>query len=251
MTAPSAFRRAGGDRPHRRPDRPGWLATRAALLLLPALLLVTTASGRALAAPPDPTSPVIGPGPAVPPPPPTLPGSKAGKGAKRGKATHKAKAKRGGKAAKGRKDKAKDAVELQGSCSPLGHTQSYEGWGPAVAYGKPVTVVYQAARCSTPDGSALDLSAEGTAQIFDGPSAAGALLDTRPFLVTGTWRKPKNAEAWPPTWWACDVPFASYTWQIPGVYSFRVSARDGVWSLDVSSDGAGSHSFSWTHDGCA
>lgn len=216
-------------------------------MMLVALLLATTASGRALAAPADPTSPVvIGPAPAVPPPPPTLPGSKAGKakGAK-------AKAKHGGKAGKAGKDKKKTGLELQASCSPLAHTQSYEGWGPAAAYGKPVTVVYQAARCSTPDGSALDLSAEGTAQIFDGPSAAGALLDTRPFLVTGTWRKPKNAEAWPPTWWACDVPFASYTWQIPGVYSFRVSARNGVWSLDVSSDGAGSHAFSWTHDGCA
>jgi hypothetical protein len=69
--------------------------------------------------------------------------------------------------------------------------------------------------------------------------------------VTGTWRQPKNAAAWPPAWWECSVPYANYTWQIPGVYTFRVSARDGVWNLDVSSEGVEPQAFSWTHDGCA
>ena len=70
-------------------------------------------------------------------------------------------------------------------------------------------------------------------------------------LVTGTWREPQNSEAWPPAWWGCGVPYASYTWEIPGVYSFEVSAQDGFWTLDVSSEGVGTQAVSWTHDGCA
>jgi hypothetical protein len=120
-----------------------------------------------------------------------------------------------------------------------------------VAYGETVTVVYEADRCSTPDGSALDVAVEGTAMVFQGETESGALLDTRPFLVAGTWREPKNAEAWPPPWWGCGVPYARYTWEIPGLYSFQVSARDGLWSLDVASQGVGSQALTWTHDGCA
>jgi hypothetical protein len=247
MTALSAFRRAGGDRPHRRPGSTGWSAARAALLAVLGLLLAGSLSGQALAAPKVPTSPVIiGPGAPVPPPAPALPGG--GKAGKPHRSAGEADQRAGARG--GQKDQA-GALAFEGSCAPFSHTQTYAGWGPAVAYGTPVTVVYEASRCSTPDGSSLDISAQGTARIISGVTIEGELLDTRPFLVTGTWRRPENADAWPLTWWTCSVPFASYTWQIPGVYSFRVSARDGLWSLDVSSQGVGSQDVSWTHDGCA
>jgi hypothetical protein len=112
-------------------------------------------------------------------------------------------------------------------------------------------VVYAASRCSTPDGLALDVAAEGTAQIFEGTDTGGTLLDSKPFVVSGRWKEPRNAAAWPPTWWDCSVAYANYTWQIPGVYTFQVSARDGLWSLNVSSQGVASQDVSWTHDGCA
>lgn len=235
----------------------GWLAVRAALLLALVLLLAGLAAGTATAAEPDPTGapPTIGPGPAIPPPPPVLPKDKGrGKGGKPAKHGGKQGGKHRGRDAKtqgGKGVKGGGKLQLQASCAPLAHTQTYSSWGPAVSYGRTVTVVYEASRCSTPDGSALDVAAEGTAAIHDGADASGALLDTRPFLVSGTWREPRNAAAWPPTWWDCSVPYARYTWQIPGVYTFQVSARDGVWSLDVSSEGVGSHDVSWTHDGCA
>ena len=142
-------------------------------------------------------------------------------------------------------------LDLHASCAPLAHTQAYSTWGPAVSYGRPVTVVYEASRCSTPDGSALDVFAEGTAEVFEGSSDSGELLDARPFVVSGTWREPKNDTAWPPAWWDCSVAYASYTWQIPEVYTFQVSAREGVWTLHVTSQGVGSQDLSWTHDGCA
>ena len=222
MTALSALRRTGGDRPHRRPVFTGWSAARAALLGMLGLVLAGSLSGQALAAPGVSTSPVIvGPGVPIPPPAPALPGGgKAGKPHRTpGDADQRDDARNGQKA---------DALALEGSCAPFSHTQTYASWGPAVAYGTPVTVVYEAARCSTPDGSSLDVSAQGTARIISGLTTEGELLDTRPFLVTGTWRQPMNADAWPPTWWTCSVPYASYTWQIPGVYSFRVSVRDGL-----------------------
>jgi hypothetical protein len=251
MTASS--RRAGDD--HRRPTPTGRLATRAALLVLMTLLLGSALAGSAGAAEPDPSVPplTIGPGDAIPPPPPVLPSGKRGK-----KDAGPPRSKQGGKPAGGSSKgqgangtKGHDKLDLHASCAPLAHTQTYVAWGPAVSYGGPVTVVYDASRCSTPDGSALDVAAEGTAQIFQGPDTTGALLDTKPFIVSGTWREPRNAEAWPPTWWDCSVPFANYTWQIPGVYTFQVSARDGVWSLNVSSQGVATQDVSWTHDGCA
>jgi hypothetical protein len=215
---------------------------RAALVALVVLGLASVA-GEASAQVPPSTSPVlIGPGPALPPPPPILPGSKKGKAGKPHDSNHKGGHKAGG---------GKERLNLHASCAPFSYTQSYGAWGPAVAYGGPVTVVYEAERCSTPDGPALDVAAEGTAKIFEGSSASGVLLDTRLFLVTGTWKQPKNAEAWPPAWWSCSVPFARYTWEIPGLYTFEVSARAGVWSLDVSSQGVGSQAVTWTHDGCA
>jgi hypothetical protein len=245
MTARAAVR-AGGDHPHRRPAPIGGPARRAALLLVLALALSASLASRAAAAVPEATSPpVMGPVEAIPPPAPELPDNDRGQISKAG---HKAGPER--KSGKhGRRSK--DALELTAGCAPFSHVQAYESWGPAVAYGGPVTVVYEAGRCSTPDGSALDVVVEGTAKVFQGDSATGALVDTGPFLVTGTWRQPKNSEGWPPSWWSCNVPYASYTWEIPGVYTFQVSARDGLWSLDVTSRGAGSQAVSWTHDGCA
>jgi hypothetical protein len=249
MTSPS--RRAGD---HGRPASTGRLATRAALLVLMTLLVGGALAGSAWAAAPDPAVPplTIGPGDAVPPPPPGLPSSKGTKGS----AAHKQKhgGKPGGSSNKNQATKGTKGhtrLDLHASCAPLAHTQTYAAWGPAVSYGGPVTVVYNASRCSTPDGLALDVAAEGTAQIFEGTDTGGTLLDTKPFVVSGRWKEPRNAAAWPPTWWDCSVPFASYTWQIPGVYTFQVSARDGVWSLNVSSQGVGSQDVSWTHDGCA
>ena len=244
MTVPD--RRSGDD--HRRPALTWWLVVRATLLVVLVFLMALLAIGTASAAESDPSgSPLtIGPGLAIPPPPPALPHSR---GAKKD-----AKHNRGGRhgaSSKAQGGKGDAKLDLQASCSPLAHTQTYAAWGPAVSYGGPVTVVYEASRCSTPDGSALDVAAEGTARIFQGSDTTGTLLDTKPFLVTGTWREPRNAEAWPPTWWDCSVPFASYTWQIPGVYTFQVSARDGVWTLDVNSQGVATQDVSWTHDGCA
>ena len=248
MTDP--HRGAGDDQ--RRPAVTGWLAVRAALLVLLALLMAGLASGAASAAEPDPapTPPTIGPGPAIPPPPPALPNAK---GPRKGGKPPKPKTQHGGRTSKSRpkETKGSSALDLHASCAPLSHVQTYAAWGPAVSYGRPVTVVYEASRCSTPDGSALDVSAQGTATIHDGSSETGELLDTRPFLLTGTWKEPKNEAAWPPAWWECSVSRASYTWQITGVYTFQVTARDGVWTLDVSSQGVGSQDVSWTHDACA
>ena len=242
--------RAGGDRPDRRPVTIGRLARRAALVMLLAVALPAAIAGLASASTDPILPPLTGPGPAIPLPAPDLPGKKTdqpSKGAK--KAGHKAGSQ--GKGAKHRHRPAARDLTLRASCAPFGHTQTYVGWGPAAAYGETVTVVYEAGRCSTPDGSALDVSVEGTAKVFQGETQSGALLDTKPFLVTGTWRQPKNAEAWPPSWWGCGVPYASYTWEIPGVYTFQVSARNGLWSLDVHSQGVGFQSVAWTHDGCA
>lgn len=207
--------------------------------------LAASLSGRASAAP-QPASPlVIGPVEAIPPPAPKLPG----KGQDGGGRHEADKPKNGHR--RGERAGSSETPTLTGSCAPFTHTQTYSDWGPAVAYGGPVTVVYEADRCSTPNGAALDLAADGSASIFRGETSAGALLDTRPFLVTGTWREPRNAEAWPPTWWGCKVPYASYVWEIPGVYSFHVSARHGMWTLDVSSQGVAAQSVTWAHDGCA
>jgi hypothetical protein len=82
-------------------------------------------------------------------------------------------------------------------------------------------------------------------------AAAGAvLIESRPFSVTGTWARPGNDSGWPPAWWQCGVRHAEYTWQIPGVYTFHVSARDGAWGLDVSTQGAMPKTVTWAYDAC-
>jgi hypothetical protein len=246
MTA-RATGRAGGDRPYRRPVSIGRPARRAALVVLLAVALPAAIAGRATASTDPVLPPLTEPGPAIPLPAPDLPGKKADRPAKGAeKAGHKA----GGKGGKHRHRAAARGLTLTASCAPFGHTQTYVGWGPAAAYGETVTVVYEAGRCSTPDGSALDVSVEGTAKVFQGETQSGALLDTRPFLVAGTWREPANAEAWPPPWWSCSIAYANYTWQVPGIYTFQVSAREGTWVLDVATQGSTPRTVTWSYDAC-
>lgn len=139
---------------------------------------------------------------------------------------------------------------LRATCAPFTFNQSYSAWGPAVTYGRTVTVAYEASRCSKPNGTALDLSVDGTATVYDGTTATGTPLDVRGFTVSGTWDKPSNAIGWPPNWWQCGVKSARYTWQIPGVYSFNVSARWGVWTLSVETQGPVPTSIHWSYNGC-
>ena len=263
MTAPSAPRRAGGDRPHRRPAERWLAATRVAFLTLASLAVLGLVSGSAHAQEVTATPPPLpgtGIGAAEPPPPPVLPKGKSG-GRKKGgdKDGPKGSKAEGGSKAKGRskggraegRGKGAKTDRLQASCGAFSHIQTYTTWGPALAYGKPVTVSYAADRCSTPNGRALDLSAQGSATVHDGLSVEAPALEVRPFSVTGTWRRPGNEAGWPPAWWACDLPFAQYTWEIPGTYTFRVSANDGVWALDIATYGTTPQSVHWTHDGCA
>jgi hypothetical protein len=113
-----------------------------------------------------------------------------------------------------------------------------------------VTVVYEASHCTKPVGTTVELSMQGTAKVYRETLVGGTPIDTRPFTVTGLWDRPKDASGWPPTWWACDVKLARYTWDIAGVYTFAVSARWGVWSLDVTSQGKTARTVHWTHNAC-
>jgi hypothetical protein len=133
-------------------------------------------------------------------------------------------------------------------CEAFSLTQTYGKWGPARHYGRPVTVVYDAIRCSTERNGTVELSIEGVAVIHRGTSAEGTALDERAFHVSGRWEGASNAEGWPPDWWQCDVESAEYSWRIAGVYNFSVTARDGAWELDVSMEDKTLH---WTYDGCA
>jgi hypothetical protein len=132
-------------------------------------------------------------------------------------------------------------------CGPFAMTQTYRDWGPARFYDRTVTVEYDATRCSLPGEDVTRVSIEGTATMYPGSSADGRPLDERAFLVQGTWRHASNREGWPLTWWECDVESLAYTWSIAGVYTFDVSAHDGVWSLLVEDSRA---PVSWTYDAC-
>ena len=134
-------------------------------------------------------------------------------------------------------------------CSGLQRTQTYEGWGPAAFYGQTVTVAFTAADCtaSLEDGVfSYDLA--GAAVAYAGEEATGPVLDSHDFVSAGRFSDP-DGDGWPPRWWACDVAEASISWEIPGVYSFEVSANDGTWALDVQVPGA--KNIHWQHDGCS
>jgi hypothetical protein len=136
----------------------------------------------------------------------------------------------------------------ESGCGQFSLTQTYEWWGPARHYGVPVTVVYDATRCSRDRGDVVVLSIEGVAVVHRGTSTDGAVLDQRPFYVSGRLAGTSNPEGWPPDWWGCQVRAAEYTWRIAGVYTFAVSARDGQWQLVVSE---GDREVHWAYDGCA
>ena len=132
-------------------------------------------------------------------------------------------------------------------CGAFELTQTYRNWGPAVAYERPVTVRYEATRCSRIHDGTVRLSIEGQATVYKGWSVSGDPLDERAFDVSGRWTNPSNQEGWPPDWWQCSVKSAEYSWRIAGVYTFDVTASQGVWNLDVSS---GENRVDWTYDAC-
>jgi hypothetical protein len=141
-------------------------------------------------------------------------------------------------------------VTIKAGCGPFAFTQTYIGWGPALAYGEPVTVAYEGSRCTTPEGTGVGLSVQGTATVYRGILAERQPIDTRPFTVTGTWNHPTNAAGWPPDWWQCDVKHATYTWEIAGMYTFEVEARWGVWTLQISTQGLQPKLVHWAYNGC-
>ena len=144
-----------------------------------------------------------------------------------------------------------EPLRAKRGCQPFTFTQAYLTWGPALAYGEPVTVAYDASQCTRPSGTAVELSMQGTAKVYRGTVAEGTPIDTRPFTVTGLWDRPKDPSGWPLTWWSCGVKLARYTWEIAGVYTFGVSARWGVWSLEITTLGAAPSTFRWTHNACS
>jgi hypothetical protein len=138
-------------------------------------------------------------------------------------------------------------------CSTLSWTQTYRGWGPALAYGRAVTIRFVAQGCSVIEGKSLDLLRRGTARIYAGRVAKRSrFIESRPFSVRGVWEDPENPLGWPPLWWQCGVSGAWFTWHVRGVYTFEVGVEDGVWSLDVSTNRKRrDHHFSWSYDGCS
>jgi hypothetical protein len=142
-------------------------------------------------------------------------------------------------------------LRAKAGCQPFSHTQTYITWGPALAYDEPVTVVYEASHCTKPAGTTVELSMKGTAQVYQGILAQGTPIDSRPFTVSGMWDRPENLTGWPPSWWSCGVKLARYTWDIAGVYTFTVTARWGVWSLEVTSLGTAARTVHWTHNACS
>jgi hypothetical protein len=133
-------------------------------------------------------------------------------------------------------------------CGDFGLTQGYRNWGPADSYGHPVTVSYQATRCSRLRGRTMDVNIDGVAVVYRGAKSAGKVVDEQSFSVVGSWTNPTNREGWPPDWWDCGVRSAEYSWRIGNVYTFSVTAEQGVWHLDVQ---AGNDPVSWTYDACA
>jgi hypothetical protein len=139
-------------------------------------------------------------------------------------------------------------------CAPFSHTQTYLTWGPALAYDEPVTVVYSARRCTNPSGTMVEVTTQGSATVYQGILAQGEAIDRRPFRLTGSWNRPSNEAGWPLAWWGCGVKHARYLWEIPGVYTFDVGARWGLWTLTVSTQPveplAEARTVHWTYNAC-
>ncbi len=231
----------------RRPRRVG----RPAVLGLILAGLVALPAGAQETSEPTP-SPSPSPTTSAPAPPSPPPPSPAPSGATI-EATRKVKPDRPAKRKKRHRRKTRYArgAEAKAACQPFTYTQTYITWGPALAYGEPVTVAYRASRCTKPTGTALELTMQGTAKVYQGILAEGTPIDTRGFSVMGLWDRPEDPAGWPPSWWSCDVKLARYTWEIDGMYRFAVTARWGVWSLEVSNQGASARTVRWTHNGCS
>jgi hypothetical protein len=127
-------------------------------------------------------------------------------------------------------------------------------WGPALAYGEPVTVAYAGDRCTRASGSVARVTVEGSAMVYRGTVAEGEPLDRRPFRLSGEWDRPSNEVGWPLAWWGCGVKNARYVWEIPGVYTFDVGARWGLWTLSVSTQPVAplgeARTVHWAYNGC-
>jgi hypothetical protein len=100
----------------------------------------------------------------------------------------------------------------------------------------------------------VEVTTAGSATVYQGTTMDGAAIDRRPFRLTGRWDRPANAAGWPLSLWACGVKLAQYRWEIPGVYTFEIGARWGVWSLVISTEILGAQSqardFHWSYDAC-
>jgi len=135
-------------------------------------------------------------------------------------------------------------------CEPFVYRQAYRGWGPGFAYGRTVSVLYEAERCARIENGILRISMDGTAQIREGNSG-GRVIAQKPFELEGTWVHPSVSSGWPPDWWECGVTDLDYAWRISGLYSFEVEADDGMWTLDVVTVRRDrTKTVHWTFDAC-
>lgn len=137
-------------------------------------------------------------------------------------------------------------------CADFALTQTYRGWGPALHYGKTVTVVYAADECSGSwTDEAFSYEVTGSASIYEGPvpegkHPAGPAMDVLHFSTKGSFSDAEDA-GWPPAWWSC-LASADVRWQIAGIYSFRATAEMGDWSLGINVTGA--TPFRWSYSAC-
>lgn len=136
------------------------------------------------------------------------------------------------------------------ACLPFSLTQTYRGWGPADHYGRDVTIAYVGTQCSSVGGGIAEVDITGTATVFRGLRAGGSAIEARSFEASGTWSKAGVLSAWPLAWWSCGVDRADLRWEVPGVYSFAVSATGGRWVLDVGT-GTGAGAVHWEYDACS
>ncbi|HZD16823.1 MAG TPA: hypothetical protein VE669_01650 [Actinomycetota bacterium] len=142
------------------------------------------------------------------------------------------------------------AAETAGrfDCSSFARVQTYRGWGPALHYGRTVTVSFTAAECRggfVTGGFTYALT--GTATVYAGAEMGGDPLEVRDFVSDGSFADPRGT-GWPPDWWSCDVDEATINWRIPGVYSFVAGASHGSWNLDVTVPG--SDTVHWHYSAC-
>jgi hypothetical protein len=248
-----------------------WMAIRGLLAAVLSLLLAGPALAQEASPPPPPPTPSPSPPPPEPSPspspppvpiaerpaPPAPPGEAAEQERNEGRKPDRQKTSRR-KATKQRRRERRprprpEALVKRG-CASFSHTQTYLTWGPALAYSEPVTVVYGGDRCTRGAGTTAEVTVNGSATVYQGALAEGEPIDSRPFRLTGTWDRPTNQVGWPLAWWGCAVKNAQYRWEIPGVYTFDVAARWGVWTLTVSTQPVSplgeARTVHWSYNGC-